>query len=59
MMTDERIVKGFQRPDLQVVHSKDELVTLLNGLDRTNMVGGFMSSGDFNGLTTEDLKKLF
>lgn len=59
MMTDERIVKGFQRPDLQVVHSKDELVTLLKGLDRTNMVGGFMSSGDFNGLTTEDLKGLF
>ena len=58
-MTDERIVKGFQRPDLQVVHSKDELVNLLNGLKRANIVGGFMSSGDFNGLTTNDLKQLF
>ena len=59
MMTDERIIKGFQRPDLKVVHSKDELVNLLNGLKRENMVGGFMSSGDFNGLTTDDLKTLF
>ncbi len=59
MMTDERIIRGFQRPDLQVVHSKDELVKLLESLKRENMVGGFMSSGDFNGLTTDDLKLLF
>jgi UDP-N-acetylmuramate: L-alanyl-gamma-D-glutamyl-meso-diaminopimelate ligase len=60
MMTDERIIKGFQRPDLQVVHSKDELVQLLSTCcEKTNTVGGFMSSGDFSGLTTEDLKGLF
>jgi len=59
MMTDERIVKGFQRHDLQVVHSKNELMQLLGRGFETHTVGGFMSSGDFNGLTTDDLKKIF
>ena len=56
MMTDERIVEGFQRPDLQVVHSKNELLQLLGRGFETNTVAGFMSSGDFNGLTTEELR---
>ncbi|MDO5342468.1 MAG: Mur ligase family protein [Bacteroidia bacterium] len=59
MMTDERIVDGFRRPDIKVVHSKDELVALLNEKMYENTVGGFMSSGDFNGLTKEDLKSVF
>lgn len=59
MMTDERIVEGFRRPDIRVVHSKDELVRLLNEKTYENTVAGFMSSGDFNGLTKEDLEEVF
>lgn len=59
MMTDERIVEGFRRPDIRVVHSKEELVGLLNEKTYENTVAGFMSSGDFNGLTKEDLKSVF
>lgn len=59
MMTDERIVEGFRRPDIRVVHSKDELVGLLNEKTYENTVAGFMSSGDFNGLTKEDLEEVF
>ena len=59
LMPDSRIVEGFGRPDLKVVHSKAELVTLLEKGQRKNVVGAFMSSGDFNGLTTDDLKSLY
>lgn len=59
MMTDDRIVEGFARKDISVVHSKAELFDVLNDVQRENVVGGFMSSGDFNGLTTEDLRKIF
>ncbi len=59
MMSDERIVEGFARKDICVVHSKDELSQMLEDLQNENVVAGFMSSGDFNGLTTEDLRKIF
>lgn len=59
MMSDERIVEGFARKDICVVHSKDELLQMLKDLQNENVVAGFMSSGDFNGLTTEDLRKIF
>ena len=59
LMPDERIVKGFGRADLQVVHNKAELVELLQKGQRRNVIGAFMSSGDFNGLTTDDLKALY
>ena len=59
MMTDERIVEGFAREDIKVVHSKDELMSVLDDVPKENIVGGFMSSGDFNGLTTDDLKNIF
>ncbi len=59
MMTDDRIKGGFMRDDIDVVHSKEELISLLRTLPNENIVGGFMSSGDFNGLTTEDLKKIY
>ena len=59
LMPDERIVKGFGRADLQVVHNKAELVALLQKGQRHNVIGAFMSSGDFNGLTTDDLKALY
>lgn len=59
MMSDERIVEGFARKDICVVHSKDELLQMLEDLQNENVVAGFMSSGDFNGLTTEDLRKIF
>ena len=59
LMPDERIVEGFGRPDLKVVHNKAELVTLLQKGQRHNVVGAFMSSGDFNGLTTDDLRGLY
>jgi hypothetical protein len=58
-MPDERIVEGFGRKDLQVVHNKAELIALLEKGQRNNVVGAFMSSGDFNGLTTDDLKALY
>ena len=29
------------------------------GKQNENVVAGFMSSGDFNGLTTEDLRNIF
>ena len=58
MMSDERIVEGFARKDICVVHSKDELLQMLEDLQNENVVAGFMSSGDFNGLTTEDLRKI-
>ncbi len=56
MMTDERIIEGFGREDIKVVHSKDELLEELNNVTKENLVGGFMSSGDFNGFKPEDFK---
>jgi hypothetical protein len=41
------------------VHNKAELVELLQKGQRHNVIGAFMSSGDFNGLTTDDLKALY
>lgn len=54
MMADERIIEGFGREDIRVVHSKDELLEELNNVTKENLVGGFMSSGDFNGFKPED-----
>lgn len=59
MMTDERIVEGFARKDIKVVHSKAELLDVLYDVQKENIVGGFMSSGDFNGLTADDLREIF
>lgn len=59
LMTDDRIKQGFVRPDLKVVHDKDELMTLLKEYPAENVVGGFLSSGDFNGLKKEDLQTLY
>ena len=59
LMPDERIVEGFGRKDLKVVHNKAELVALLEKGQRHNVIGAFMSSGDFNGLTTDDLQALY
>ena len=59
LMPDERIVEGFGRPDLKVVHNKAELLDLLQKGQRHDVVGVFMSSGDFNGLTTEDLRGIY
>ena len=58
-MPDARIIEGFGRQDLMVVHNKAELVDLLQKGQRHNVIGAFMSSGDFNGLTTDDLKALY
>ena len=59
LMSDERIKEGFGRDDLKVIHNRAELLDLLQSKARTHTVGAFMSSGDFNGLTTEDLKGVF
>lgn len=59
MMSDERIIKGFNRDDISVVHSKKELLDLIKTLNINNVVAGFMSSGDFNGLSTSDLCEIF
>lgn len=59
MMSDERIIKGFNRDDISVVHSKKELLDLIKTLNINNVVTGFMSSGDFNGLSTSDLCEIF
>ena len=58
MMTDERIQQGFGRK-LNIAHNKSELIDLLMDLPRTNITAAFMSSGDFNGMTTDDLKKIY
>lgn len=59
LMPDERIMAGFGRSDLKVVHNKTELMALLADSPKQNVIGAFMSSGDFNGLTTDDLKSLY
>lgn len=59
MMSDERIIKGFNRDDISVAHSKNELLDLIKTLNINNVVAGFMSSGDFNGLSTSDLCEIF
>jgi UDP-N-acetylmuramate-alanine ligase len=59
LMDDERIKLGFGDPDLKVVHSKQELMQLLQDSPKKNLVGVFMSSGDFNGLATDDLKSIY
>lgn len=59
LMTSEKIVNGFKRADIQVIHSKDELLNELNKLSKESLVLAFMSSGSFNGLTTDDLKAIF
>ncbi|MGN0033342.1 MAG: Mur ligase family protein [Candidatus Limimorpha sp.] len=59
MMSDERIIKGFNRDDITVVHSKEELISLLKTMNINDVVAGFMSSGDFNGLTNSDLCEIF
>ncbi len=56
MMTDERIIDGFGRKDIVVVHSKKELLEALNDVTKENLVGGFMSSGDFNGFKLDDFR---
>ena len=56
MMADERIIEGFGREDIRVVHSKDELLEELNDVTKENLVGGFMSSGDFNGFKPDDFR---
>ena len=54
-----RIKRGFSRDDIQIVHTKEELLELL-AKDKTNsVVVGLLSSGDFNGLTTDDLKDIY
>lgn len=55
MMSDERIVSGFARNDIKVVHSKEELLSVLKDMPKDNVVGGFMSSGDFNGLDVREI----
>lgn len=59
LMPDERIIEGFVRSDLKVVHNKAELLSILVNAKKENVVGAFMSSGDFNGLTTDDLKAIW
>ncbi|MBQ0129286.1 MAG: peptidoglycan synthetase [bacterium] len=59
LMPDERIIAGFGRSDLKVVHNKAELMALLTESPKENVIGAFMSSGDFNGLTTDDLRSLY
>ena len=59
MMSDERIVEGFARKDIKVVHSKGELLEMFNDVPKENVVIGLMSSGDFNGLTKDDLVEIF
>ena len=59
MMSDERIVDGFARKDIKVVHSKGELLEMFNDVPKENVVIGLMSSGDFNGLTKDDLVEIF
>lgn len=56
MMVDERIIDGFGRKDIVVVHSKKELLEALNDVTKENLVGGFMSSGDFNGFKPDDFR---
>mgnify|MGYP002854207939 CR=1 FL=1 len=59
MMSDERIRQGFGQDNLKVVHNKAELLDALGLMPRHNVVAAMMSSGDFNGLTTDDLKGLY
>lgn len=59
LMPDERIIEGFGRSDLKVVHNKAELLAILVNAKKENVVGAMMSSGDFNGLTTDDLKAIW
>ena len=58
MMSDERIKEGFARYDMEVVHSKAELMEVLKDIPTENVVLGLMSSGDFNGLTKEDIAEI-
>jgi hypothetical protein len=37
MMSDDRIVEGFGRKDIQVVHSKEELMNVLNEVKKENV----------------------
>jgi len=59
LMEDKRIREGFGRADLEIVHSKNELIEVLKKYPNENIVGAFMSSGNFDGLTTDDLRKLY
>lgn len=59
LMPDKRIVEGFGRSDLKVVHNKAELLAILEQGRKENVVGAMMSSGDFNGLTTDDLRGIW
>ena len=59
LMPDERIVEGFGRSDLKVVHNKAALLAMLEQGRKDNVVAALMSSGDFNGLTTDDLREIW
>ena len=59
LMPDERIVEGFGRSDLKVVHNKAALLAMLEQGRKDNVVAALMSSGDFNGLTTDELKEIW
>lgn len=59
LMTTQKIIDGFDRSDIQVIQSKKELLNALKKLPKEPSVLAFMSSGNFNGLTNEDLKEIF
>lgn len=49
----EVVKKGFAKDNLQVFNDRSELENWLNGLDYSNAVVVFMSSGNYDGLNTE------
>ncbi len=58
IMTHDRIRKGFDKTDLRILESKQELIKFLKSNDLQNTVLALMSSGSFNGLDHEELVAL-
>ena len=55
MMTSERIKQAFGRDDIEVVSSKQELLAYFTQSLVQPFVTLFMSSGNFNGLTSDEV----
>jgi UDP-N-acetylmuramate: L-alanyl-gamma-D-glutamyl-meso-diaminopimelate ligase len=53
----EVVKNGFAKENLEVFNDRSELESWLNGLDYKNAVVVFMSSGNYDGLDTEDFAR--
>ncbi|NQX81481.1 MAG: peptidoglycan synthetase, partial [Flavobacteriaceae bacterium] len=56
--TKQEIRKAFNREDIEIMYSKDELLNSMKSLDYNNSVVLMMSSGNYSGIELSELPKI-